>query len=372
MSLPDAVTVLFANNYDMRKARAGWLTGTYPAHHLFGTTDLGPPFEVVDLPHHEFGLCARLTRLGREKRRSRDRFGRSGRLGDVGQQLAVLRSRRRPAIVYGAAAQELRALAALRGARLLHIPVVGVFHGVPYFGPRMSIGLRGFDRAIAMSQHTRDALLAAGLPARRIEVLGWGPDLDFPGFQAPVPIASDSPLVASGKTRRDMTTLLRALAGLEVPARVYCRSSQLDGSVAIPGHVQLVEPEPPRRSTPGPLSYEHTLVDLRSAAVVAIPLKETHPLFGLTEVVDALACARPLILTRAPYFDFDIERIGCGWWVERGDVDGWVERLREAFSDRERLQRMGRAGHEWARERFNARLFADGVRRVLLDALAGV
>ena len=40
--------------------------------------------------------------------------------------------------------------------------------------------------------------------------------------------------------------------------------------------------------------------------MVAIPLKEPHPLFGLTEVVDALACARPLILTRAPYFDFDI------------------------------------------------------------------
>ncbi len=120
-----------------------------------------------------------------------------------------------------------------------------------------------------------------------------------------------------------------------------------------------------------PLKYDDAVMaDLRSAAVVAIPLASTDRLSGLTEVVDALACARPMILTRAPYFDFDIERIGCGWWVEPGDVRGWSERLTAAMADRDRLEEMGRAGRAWASEHLNERLFTEGVRRVLLEVVA--
>ena len=142
--------------------------------------------------------------------------------------------------------------------------------------------------------------------------------------------------------------------------------SQLQSAGTIPAAVEIVPAVDAETPSSGPLSYDYALTDLRSAAVVAIPLAGAHPLQGLTEVVDALACARPMILTRAPYFDFDIEEIGCGWWVERGDVGGWCERLTLAMADRERLDEMGRAGWAWASESFNARLFADGVRRVLL------
>ncbi|HYM54325.1 MAG TPA: hypothetical protein VES97_03105 [Solirubrobacteraceae bacterium] len=348
------VRVLFANNYDMARARAGWRAGAYPSHHLFGTARLGDPFEVVDLPYGREDLLGRLTDRTR------------GRLGDVGQQLAAARRARPGSIVYGAAAQDLRSLAALRAAGLVRAPIVGVFHGVPR-GPLARAALRGFDHAIAMSRHTRRGLLERGMPAARITVLGWGPDLDFPGFASAGPAARDAPVVATGKTGRDMRTLLRALAAAGAPARVYGEREELRAAGPIPPGVEVLPTLAAGRSSSAPLSYEHTLADLRSAAVVAIPLADPAPLHGLTEVVDALACARPMILTRAPYFDFDIEEIGCGWWVRRGDLAGWSERLAEAMADRDRLEQMGRAGRAWAGEHLNARLFADGVRRVLLD-----
>ena len=201
-------------------------------------------------------------------------------------------------------------------------------------------------------------------------MLGWGADLAFPGFAPNGPVKRDATVVATGKTGRDMRTLIEALRATRLPGRIYGDRKELQSTGHIPANVEILPAVDINRSSSGPLSYEHTLADLRSAAIVAIPLADPHPLHGLTEVVDALACGRPMILTRARYFDFDIEEIGCGWWVERGDVDGWSDRLSAAIADRDRLDEMGRAGRAWAGERLNAQLFGEGVRRVLLDVLA--
>jgi glycosyltransferase involved in cell wall biosynthesis len=348
--------VLFANNYDMARARAGWRAGTYPGHHLYGTAGLGEELEVIDLPLATEGPLALATYVTR------------GKFGNLSQQLAAVRQGRRGSLVYGAAAHNLRALAALRAARMFPAPIVGVFHSAPSSGFTRGPALRGFDHAIALSQHARQGLLAGGMPPRRITVLGWGPDLDFPGFAPREPAAADAPVVATGKTGRDLGTLIEALRATGLRARIYGDRDALSRTAPIPDTVDVL-PVAANDVSSAPLKYDAgVLADLRAAAVVAIPLTNMRLLQGLTEVVDALACARPMILTRAPYFDFDIEAIGCGWWVERGDVRGWSERLTMAMADRERLAQMGLAGRAWAEEHLNAELFTAGVRRVLLDA----
>jgi hypothetical protein len=353
------IQVLFANNYDMARARAGWLAGTYPGHHLYGTALLGSEFDVVDLPFSADDALAHATRLTR------------GKLGNIGQQLAAARLRRTGSVVYGVAAQELRSLAILRGARLFSTPVVGIFHTAP--SRRMSRGfaLRGFDRVIALSRHTQQGLVDGGMLPERVSVLGWGADLAFAGFAPRGPAAADAPVVAAGKTGRDMGTLLEALRATGLPARIYGDRGELERTGPIPAKV-TIRPASAKDTSSAPLKYDDSvMVDLRSAALVAIPLSSPDWLTGLTEVVDVLACGRPMILTRAPYFDFDIEEIGCGWWVEPGDVRGWSELLAAALSDRDRLDQMGRAGRAWAERHLNADLFTAGLRRVLLDAVGG-
>ena len=199
-------------------------------------------------------------------------------------------------------------------------------------------------------------------------MLGWGPDLDFAGFGPRVTADTDAPVVATGKTGRDMYTLLGALRATGLPARIYGDRDELARVDPIPENVTIRPASSSDTSLSAPLTYDHTVADLRSAAVVAIPLLNPHPLFGLTEIIDALACGRPMIVTRAPYFDFDIEQIGCGWWVNPGDVDDWSKKLTAAMADRDRLEQMGRAGRAWAERHLNAQLFAEGLSRVLLDA----
>jgi glycosyltransferase involved in cell wall biosynthesis len=354
----DAHPLLFANNYDMARARAGWLAGTYPCHHLYGTARLGSEFEVVDLPFRTDGVLARATELTR------------GKLGNIGQQIAAARWHRPGSVIYAAAASELRSLAVLRAARPVGAPIVGVFHWAPTSRIARGWPLRGFDRVIVLAQHTRRSMVQAGVAPERITVLGWGADLDFAGFAPRGPAAADAPVVATGKTERDMRTLVAALRATGLPAHIYGDRDELVRRAGpIPAHVTIRPVS--RDESSAPLKYDDAVMaDLRSAAVVAIPLASTDRLSGLTEVVDALACARPMILTRAPYFDFDIEQIGCGWWVEPGDVRGWSERLTAAMADRDRLEEMGRAGRAWASEHLNERLFADGLRRVLLEVVA--
>jgi len=342
----------------MARARAGWRAGTYPAHHLYGTALLGDEFDVVDLPFDTDSPLERVTELTRR------------RFGDIAQQATAVRARRPGSVIYAAAAPELRSLAVLRAARLFATPIVGVYHSTPSSAIHRFSALRGFDRVIALAQHTRRGLIACGMPPERVSVLGWGADLDFAGFAPRMPAAADAPVVATGKTGRDMRTLLAALLATGLPARIYGDRGELDRAGPIPAQV-TVRPVSSNDATSAPMKYDDGVTaDLRSAAVVAIPLASTDRLTGLTEVVDVLACGRPMILTRSPYFDFDIEQIGCGWWVEPGDVRGWSERLTAAVADRDRLDQMGRAGRAWAEQHLNAELFTAGLRRVLHEVSA--
>jgi glycosyltransferase involved in cell wall biosynthesis len=338
----------------MSRARAGWQTGIYPAHHLFGSAYLDQQFEVVDVRYRDHDLLARGSKLLRH------------RLGDLGLELRATGRARRGSIVYAAQADDVAGLAALRSRRLFPIPIVGVVHGVRVRGPLGHAAFTGLDHAIALCDSTRAALIAAGMSPDRVSVVSWGPDLEFPAFATAPPAAPDAPLVSTGKTGRDLDTLLAAIGRTGIAARIYGDREALARGPAIPAGVEIVDAVPPPPRPNAPSSYAHTVQDLRSAAVIAIPLRNPYPLHGLTELADAIASGRPVIATRAPYFDLDLEAIGCGWWVAEGDVAGWAAAISEALADRSRLAEMGETGRRWAARNWNARLFADGVRRVLL------
>jgi glycosyltransferase involved in cell wall biosynthesis len=346
--------VVFSNNYDMRLARAGWRNGTYPAHHLYGTAQLGPPFEIVDVPHITDDWMARVA--GRLQ----------GRLGDVGLQARTVVRVRRSSIVYAAQAAAVPMLGAMRSCGLFPSPIVGVFHAGELPGPTADHALEGFDHAIALSAHTSARLQARGMQADKITIASWGPDLDFEPFRVAGRPSSEAPLISTGKTGRDLETLLEAIGRTGVRARVYGRLAGANAAEHAPT-ATIVPPMPTPGVRGAPYNYFHTIADLQSAALVAIPLRDPYPMHGLTELADAVACGRPVIVTKAPYFGVDVEKIGCGWSVATGDVEGWVSAITTAFSDRDRLHSMGETGRSWAADHWNARLFSETVRATLLS-----
>lgn len=100
----------------------------------------------------------------------------------------------------------------------------------------------------------------------------------------------------------------------------------------------------------GLIPYELSKDVCRSACVV-ICCQETDYTVGLTTVVEALALGIPLICSRNPQFEMDIDAAGAGITVPYGDVNGWCEAVRYLTEHPDEVRRMGR----------NARLLADEI-----------
>lgn len=340
--------VVFANNYSMTRAFADVARGRYPAQHLYGADALaraGWDLAVAPFSDRSDALAKRLRYVA----------------GDLGQEAYIVRSR---SLAYAGEPNSLALLAYLRGLRVRRRPLVTVLHSVPRRTARTALQLRGYDRVICLSSYVRESLLDTfGLDPDRVSWAPWGPALDFAGY---VPEPGQA-VVSSGKTNRDQATLLAALEGL--PGVVYARSPR---GLTVPDGVELVTDETHEDviDPAGPkFSYGHVLRDLVRASVVAIPLKDPFKISGLSELNDALALGKPVVVTRTPHLrDVDVEAVGCGVWVEPGDVEGWRTALRRLCSDDALRARLGAAGRAFAEERWNARIFGQAV----VEALASV
>jgi glycosyltransferase involved in cell wall biosynthesis len=299
------------------------------------------------------------------------------RLGNLDVQLAVVRRLGTASAIYAANEGDLRLLAAVRrGGRLplagrlgvplvgrLRVPLVVLFHHLP--SRKQRAWVRGVDMALCMSARVAEALIDLGLPPTRVRLVHWGPDLEFPGYDAVGPVRA-GPVVSVGKSGRDTATLLAALrsmgdSGTPPQALVYAfGESESGGGVPPydrPDSCQVVSLPPARQ-----LPLETALAEMRRAAVVAIPLvPQERGLVGLTELLDALALGKPVIMTRTPLVDIDIEAVGCGLFVNPCDVRGWVAALRRLLSDYRTCVRMGQAGRAFVESRQNYQRFCGEV-----------
>jgi glycosyltransferase involved in cell wall biosynthesis len=316
----------------MTEARRRCAAGDFPRQHLWGADTLERRGHTV-----EYGPFAASERLAPFTRRTRSR------LGYLDEELGMLRAAGRGDVLFAGGPDITRGLAWLRRARGLRTPLASVFHGVGTVGP----WVRGLDVAFCLSERGRRRLVDEhGRDPARTVALPWGPDLEFPLYRS----TGDQIVVSAGRTNRDVGTLVEALSGGLAAARVYAPAGT---SVRGSGDVEVIEFD---------ATNQHwVLDDFARASVIAIPLADPQVLSGLSELNDALGLAKPVIVTRSPEIDVDVEAVGCGRWVERGDVAGWRAALDELLSDAPLRRAMGERGRAWARERWNSDLFGRGV-----------
>lgn len=325
-----------------------------PRQHVWGLDALAAAGDVIEFaPFHE---PAERNVLGWVSARSK------GILGHLDQEAYAMRRIGRTDVLYCADQTGLAGLALARDA-LPRVRFVSVVHH-PIHNAVRRIAAARQDVLICLSEELARELKRE-LPRRRTKVvhLPWGPDLSYPLY---VSQGEGNGVVSAGKSNRDLTTLAHALSRTNATGVIYDLAGELSSApndavrLIRPGGVDGIDPE-----APGQYLASRVLNDIAAASVVAVPVRDPRRLTGLTEIVDALALAKPVVATRSPYFPFDVEQIGCGILVEPDDRDGWTRALARLLSDDEARSQMGRAGRAFAERQWNYERFCDGLRGLI-------
>jgi hypothetical protein len=328
---------LVLNNYPLDAVWEEVRRGAKPDHHLYGINHLarmGYDIHIVDGASQR-----RVARLAHWLHRLRSPIP----LGALARQSAAWQALREGDVIYAPCGDELASLAYLRALGLLNTPLLAVQHHAINHGrlaavrePFLRLMLRGLDAFPSLSQraaHQINARCASNGP--KSSALSWGPDAGYyPRASGPGQGA-----LAAGRTGRDFLTFALGATRAGVAARIIgLPGPWLASRSRFSAQVQVQVPDAGRV-----YDYPEMMAAHLTARVIAIPLDKSEvSLAGLTSLVDAMAIGRPVIMTRNPFIDLDIEAEGIGRWVEPGDVEGWAQALRWFDQNPDASQAMGR------------------------------
>lgn len=335
--------VLFVNNYDAQQIHDGWQSGKNAAHHLWGITEF-----------RNYGINVEILPFRSDRR---GQWPRLARYGDLDQELRALRHNDFDAL-YAAAAPIVMGLGFLRSLGLFGKPIVAIMHHPLPGGRYPTMCVRGMDGILCLNGYVEKQL--RGMFPEIVEktrVVEWGMDTDFI-----VPAREGGEyMLCEGKTLRDYDTLCAALQRTPAPTKIFTTEDNIPANA--PACVDIV----PAGGKHASLSEVGRRIaeSYNDAFVVAVPLKSHNMQLGLTSLLAAMARAKPVIITRNVCFDIDVEKEGCGLWVEPGDADGWVCAIKRILEHPAEAVEMGRRGRRLCETRYNIKRFAAVVAGVI-------
>jgi glycosyltransferase involved in cell wall biosynthesis len=357
--------ILVLNNYSLSQVAEEVEARLKPDHHLFGVNRLSAAgFAIAVVPFHKFRFLRLINRV-----LSLIRFPIA--IGDLDQQLSAWLSRNDIDLVYSPCQTQTQLLSYLRAIGLFHVPIVTIAHH-PIDSGRLRRfrqffvrwQIRGTDAFPSLSAKVAWQLNEmANLPGYS-PVMQWGPDLNY--YQAASGCGSIA--VAAGRTGRDFVTFGKAATLAGTRAKIICLAQDRLPEFAEFAHNVEVQTAFDERA----VSYIDLCAEFASARVLAIPLCRGEALAGLTSVTDALGVGRPVIMTRHPLIDLDIEKERIGKWVDCEDVSGWAEALKWFEQNPEKACEMGRRARAIAESRWNSTKFAEQLIAVINGCLTQV
>ncbi|MDP3071625.1 MAG: glycosyltransferase [Opitutaceae bacterium] len=242
----------------------------------------------------------------------------------------------------------------LAAAGLLRCPVVTLLYAAGE-NLRFSSGYAGVI-AMTPAAERRARSLA---PGAKIAHLGWGVDLPL------YPSSRHTPgwFLSCGKTRRDFSTLASAAGKVAETVRVINTSAP--AGLDWPANVQFVGTA--QAGTWEAVSFRELIDRHYAGCTAALVLLETDTeeryAAGFTQLIEALALGKPVIVTRTGAIpgEIDVEATGCGIFVPPKDPVALAEAMITLAKDPARAAAMGQAGRrlcetDYSMERFGTRL----------------
>lgn len=250
---------------------------------------------------------------------------------------------------------------------------------------------RGIDQMFFFSQTLIDDSLKSGkVTADQLHLIHWGADLPFYDLlKQQLTAASEQSdeqtdnlnhkpskklndnqpqkkaFISTGKENRDFATLLKAFAETGLPVDIYTTRDK--------SYEQLLKQYTSYTNirahfTGGIIPHQLAIEVCRSKVVVICCLDFPYTV-GLTTLVEALALGLPVICSRNPKFEMDIEKEEAGIYVDYNDTEGWKKAISYLHTHPEEAQRMGANGRKLAEREYNLEHYSRELAEILTDTI---
>ena len=184
--------------------------------------------------------------------------------------------------------------------------------------------------------------------------LPWCVDLElFDG--KPTEASPERPFfLATGKTERDYETLTQAANKVNADVRVIGPASLRPAN--LPPNLQWINTstDPPDQAIDYP-----TLREWYAQCIgVCIPLTgDADDTCGYTNLLEGMAMAKPVLMTKSGCLGLDPESEGCGLWIRPKDIEDWRAKMNLLMEKPDRAAEMGEKGREIAERNFSPNRF---------------
>jgi glycosyltransferase involved in cell wall biosynthesis len=288
-----------------------------------------------------------------------------GRLGDLAADWLVFWRAKKGDLVYVAAGQLVFTPLAVRGGLVRARLVLWIYKPVGAFSWRSLRGLssahavrEGYAGWLALTPHVEEWLRREH-PRARVRRVVWAADTDyFPPATGP-----GTYFTATGVTQRDYAVLMEAARNVAFPFVILGPEelkAQAPANVTWRGR---------NRQQPHTTINDDELRKLyQGARAVLIPLRpDPDDASGFTNLLEAMACGRPVVMTRTGALDLTPAALGIGYDVAPDDAVGWQTALQKLATEPATAERMGAKAAELARDYFNLPRFEKDLVGYFLD-----
>ena len=195
----------------------------------------------------------------------------------------------------------------------------------------------------------------------------WCVDLElFDG--KPPKTASDKPFfLANGKTYRDYKTLVDGANEVDAELRIIGPNQQKPDP--LPPNVKWIDTssDPPDQA----LDYPTLREWYAQCIAVCIPLSgDADDTCGYTNMLEAMAMRKPVLMTRSGCLHTNPEADGFGMQINAGDPEGWTHAMNHLQQNREKALEMGNRGREIVERDFTIECFNQNILRFIETTLS--
>ena len=172
--------------------------------------------------------------------------------------------------------------------------------------------------------------------------------------------------LATGKTGRDYETLVKG--GAEVDAEIRIIGPDWQKPLALPPNVKWLDTssDPPDKA----IDYPTLRNWYAQCQAVCIPLSgDSDDTCGYTNMLEAMAMAKPVLMTDSGALNLDPKDRGFGYLIEPQDSNGWIRSMKEVIDQPIANDQMGRTGREIAEREFSIERFDQDILAFLQEIL---